>query len=343
MRIALLGAGGFIGSHLAEHLIRQGEHDVVGVDIDLEKLEGITGPRFEVLKLDIADPIVEDVVVSSDVVVDLVAHANPSLYVEKPIEVFELNFLRNLDMINLCVRHRKRIVQYSTCEVYGRPSASAFSEDSDLVLGPISKQRWIYACSKQLLERVIYAHGANGALEYTVIRPFNFIGTRFDYLVPPHTRGGPRVFAHFMSALLSGGPMYLVNGGLQHRSFTHIEDANAAFQLVLDHPGARNEIFNVGNPANDISVRGLAQLMQEVYEELTGKSPGCEVIEISGEEFYGEGYEDSDRVPPDVAKLTSLGWSPQRGLRDTLREVMAEYLALHRPATTAGRGVRAAS
>ena len=332
MRIAMLGAGGFIGSHLVEHLVTRGEHEVVGLDVTDEKLQGITGRSFTFRRADVraAPDVVEELVRHADLVVDLVAYANPSIYVSAPLEVFDLNFMQNLDVARLCIEHGKRLIQYSTAEVYGKATTGeSFSEDStDLVLGPIHRQRWIYATAKILLERVLYAHGVAGDLDYTIIRPFNFVGPRLDYLVPAHAVGGPRVFPHFMSALLTGGPIRLVDGGHVHRSFTHIADANAAFQTLLDRPDeTRNQIFNIGNPANDTTIRELAALMVALYEELTGEAPRSEVVEIDGEAFYGPGYEDGDRLPPDIAKLRAIGWSPTRGLEETIRDTMAYYLA----------------
>ena len=332
MNIAIVGAGGFIGSHLVEHLVERGEHCLVAVDVTDEKLTSIDADSFVFHQADIRDEreLVEDVIRSSDLVVDLVAHANPSMYVTSPIEVFDLNFTENLNIAKLCIQHQKRLVQYSSAEVYGKAiKGDSFSEDAtDLVLGPITRQRWIYAAAKGLLERVLHAHGLAGELEYTIIRPFNFIGSRIDYLVPAGSMGGPRVFPHFMSALLSGGAMYLVDGGHVHRAFLHIEDANRAFQTLIDHPDAsRNEIFNIGNPANNTSIRDLALLMMEVYEELTGNAPISKLVEVSGEEFYGEGYEDGNRHPPDIQKLRSLGWGPLSDLRSTIKETMNYYLS----------------
>jgi UDP-apiose/xylose synthase len=130
-----------------------------------------------------------------------------------------------------------------------------------------------------------------------------------------------------MSALLTGGPIRLVDGGSVQRTFLHIEDANRAFQALLDHPvEARNEVYNVGNPANDVSVRDVALLMRELYQELVGAAPHSELVDISGEEFYGPGYEDGTRLPPDVGKMRSLGWEPRHDLRATLRDAMSYYL-----------------
>jgi len=328
MRLLILGAGGFIGSNLVTYLDAsdRADYEIVGVDISDEKLpDGLRNFRF--LHKDFLDPEVLAEVPRADVVVDLVAYANPSVYVESPLETFELNFLQNLEIVKLCVEHGKKIVQYSTCEVYGRPSGPTYKEDeSELIVGPVSKQRWIYSCGKQLLERVIHAYGLEDRLDYSIIRPFNFIGPRFDYLVPAGNIGGPRVFAQFMSALLTGGPMYLVNGGEQRRSFTHIDDASAAFETILLDPRANKHVFNVGNPANDVSIREMALLMQEVYAELTGTEPQTTLIDIDGEKFYGAGYEDHTRVPADIGKLGALGWTPVRGMKETLRSVMGWYL-----------------
>jgi UDP-apiose/xylose synthase len=331
VRITILGAGGFIGSHLVEHLLLRDEHEIVGLDLTDEKLNGHRGAGFTFHRADVrlVPDLVEDLIRVSDLVVDLIAYANPSMYVTSPLEVFDLNFLQNLRIAEACVRHDIRLIQFSSAEVYGKAAAgAAYSEDTtDVVLGPVAKQRWIYATSKLLLDRVLYAHGQAGDLTFTILRPFNFIGPRLDYLVRPGSTGGPRVFAHFMSALLGGGPMYLVDGGWAHRTFMHIADACDAFQVMLDRPvDTRNQIYNVGNPANNITIRELAGLMLRLYAELGGKRSGQMIAEIPGQEFYGEGYEDADRLPPDISKMRELGWAPTRDLETTFRDAMAYYL-----------------
>ena len=332
--VTILGAGGFIGSHLVGHLLAGGQHRIIGVDITAEKLEDIGGPAFRFHQADIRKhpELLDRVVAEADVVVDLIAYANPSMYVTEPLEVFDLNFMQNLEIAKRCIAHRKRLIQYSSAEVYGKGAeGSAYVEDvSDGVFGPVHKQRWIYATAKMLLERVLYAHGVAGDLECTLIRPFNFIGSRIDYLVPANAIGGPRVFPHFISALLTGGPLRLVDGGHVRRAFLHIDDANRAFQAILDRPEeTRNQIYNVGNPANDLTIREVALLMLDLYRELTGKDAESRLVEISGTDFYGQGYEDSSRLPPDVSKLRRLGWAPRHDVRSTFRDAMAYYLERH--------------
>jgi len=331
VKITILGAGGFIGSHLVEHLLARGEHEVAGLDISDEKLNGSrdAGLRFHLADIRSAPDLVDDLIREADVVFDLIAYANPSLYVTSPVEVFDLNFIQNLRIAESCIRHRSRLIQFSSAEVYGKATeGGAYHEETtDVVFGPVNKQRWIYATAKLLLDRVLYAHGVAGNLDYTIIRPFNFIGSRIDYLVPPGTMGGPRVFAHFLSALMGNGPMYLVDGGHVHRAFLHIGDAMEALQLILDRPEeTRNQIYNVGNPDNNVTIRELAELMIGVYEEITGEQPQSQLVEVSGEEFYGEGYEDSDRLVPDISKIGGLGWRPRRDLWTTLRDAIGYYV-----------------
>jgi UDP-apiose/xylose synthase len=333
VKLFIIGAGGFIGSNLIEHLIEEGVHDVVGVDITKAKLEGISGDNFRFIEADVTSQadLVDKLIAETDVVVDLVAYANPSLYVSKPLDVIRLNFFENVKIAEMCMRHDKRLFQYSTSEIYGKRSENGtYKEDSsNLVMGPTTKQRWVYASGKQFLERIIHAHGLAGDIEYTIVRPFNFVGPRFDYLVEAGSKGGPRVFAHFMSALLTGGPMYLVDGGEQRRTFTHIKDTNTAFSTLIDNPAAINQIFNIGNPSTDVSMKELAALMTNIYQELTGNVYTGETIEIDGEEFYGSGYEDMNRVPPSIEKIQALGWNPLYDLdtifRDTIQYNLDQF------------------
>lgn len=238
----------------------------------------------------------------------------------------------------------KRLIQFSTCEVYGRSAASiktanvvdpedpihaTYSEDeSECILGPVSKHRWIYSCAKQLLERVLHAYGIEQGFNYSIIRPFNFIGPKIDFLLSDKD-GIPRVFSFFMDALINGTPMKLVNGGTARRCYTYIDDAVECIYRIVENPGGRcdQQIFNVGSPQNELSIRELAETMRSIYAEKY-LEPGqrlSEIISVTGEEFYGAGYDDSDRRIPDITKArTLLGWEPQWNLRDLI-EASMEY------------------
>lgn len=348
-KLLILGAGGFIGANLTERVLADGIYDVTAIDLSAEKLGDLPDREgYTYRQLDIRDrsDALENLVRDHDLVVDLVAVANPSLYITQPVEVFELNFTENLRIVEHCLKHGKRIVQFSTCEVYGKTAASVlgrdsggmpfpFNEDeSPLIMGPVRNHRWIYACAKQLLERVLHAYGLERGLNYTIIRPFNFIGPRIDYL-PSERDGNPRVFSHFMNGLLYGTPMRLVDGGLAYRAYTYIDDAVEGIVRILDNPGGvcDRQIFNLGTPENETTIKGLAELMMTIFDEefrLPG-DPHPEIVSVPGEEFYGSGYEDCDRRIPDVTKArTLLGWTSQHDLRSVVTQTMRYFVEAHR-------------
>ena len=359
MNILTLGAGGFIGSHLTHRLLTEG-HTVTAVDVFSEKVdEFLTHPRLTFLQQDVRDPefSLDAVVEKADLVIDLIAYANPGLYIRIPVEVFRLNFLENLKIADACLRHHKRLIQFSTCEVYGRTAATlknarladpedpihaTFSEDeSEFILGPVSKHRWIYACSKQLLERVLHAYGLEMNFNYTIIRPFNFIGPKIDFL-PAEGDGVPRVFSFFMEALLQGGELKLVDGGQQRRCYTYIEDAIDCSYRIVENPGGvcDRQIFNIGSPYNEVSIRQMAEMMREIYaEKFSGlETRPARIVAVTGEEFYGAGYDDSDRRIPNITKArTLLGWEPKWGFRELLEATMRYYVEQSRGAALGAR------
>jgi len=260
---------------------------------------------------------------------DLVAHANPITYMEQPLEVVELNFFDNLKIVEHCARFRRTLIQFSTCEVYGKTGGSTepFNEDTtDLILGPVRNHRWIYSCAKQLLERIIHARGLRHELEYVIIRPFNVVGPEVDYLVRSRANGVPRVFPNLMSSLLYDQPMPLADGGISKRTFIYVDDATDAILLVLENLARlRSEIINVGNPNNEVSIRELAHLMTDLYRQITGRTPHAPIIDVPAHDLYGPGYEDCDRRIPDISKLARLGWEPKYDLVETLRTTMQYY------------------
>ena len=348
MEVLVLGAAGFIGAHVTERLLKH-NHSVTGVDLYSDKLqEFMSHQQLQFHLVDIRDPEfdLEKQVQAADLVIDLIAYANPGLYIKMPLEVFNLNFTENLKIAQACVKFQKRLIQFSTCEVYGRtiasmpdagledpedPAHATFSEDgSPLILGPIGKHRWIYACAKQLLERVLHAYGYEQNFNYTIIRPFNFIGPKIDYLLS-ETDGIPRVFSFFMDGLLNGTKMVLVDGGHRRRSYTYIDDAVDCIYRIIENPDGvcDRQIFNIGHPGNEVSIREMAHQMRDIYARKFKQPeiPLPEIVVESGEEFYGAGYEDSDRRIPDITKArTLLNWEPHWGFTEMLEETMDYYV-----------------
>lgn len=323
MRILLLGGSGFIGRHIASAIAD--DHHVTIYDIDSPQ----NVSNCEVIVADIRDDNIESLIANHDIVVDLIAYANPKLYVDVPLEVFNICFTENLNVAELCVKHNKRLIQFSTCEVYGDhgDKPDAWSEDETYFhTGPIDQHRWIYANAKQVLERLLHIHGEFSNLEYTIIRPFNFIGYDIDYM-PSEQQGCPRVFSHFVDSIRGNGSIKLVNGGMQRRAYTHITDAVNCIKRIINHPvESRNQVFNIGSPDNETTIKDLANLMIDIaLDEQWVKWPP-QIESVSGKDFYGKGYADITRRVPNITKAqTILGWQPTMTLRDTLYESMRPW------------------
>jgi UDP-4-amino-4-deoxy-L-arabinose formyltransferase/UDP-glucuronic acid dehydrogenase (UDP-4-keto-hexauronic acid decarboxylating) len=252
--------------------------------------------------------------------------------VKKPLTVFELDFEENLRVVRQCVKYGTRIIFPSTSEVYGMCADPEFSEDaSPLILGPIHKQRWIYSCSKQLLDRVIWAYGQEGSLQFTLFRPFNWIGPKLDDLYAAK-EGSSRVVTQFIQNLLQREPIKLVDGGFQKRCFTYVEDGIDCLMTIIENPGgaADSQIFNIGNPANEASVKELAQLLRDLFRrhpDHQNDGVYSEIVETSAESYYGKGYQDILTRKPSIEKARSLlGWEPKTGLATSLKITLDAFL-----------------
>lgn len=344
-RVVILGANGFIGSALTAAILKTRDWEVYGIDLADHKLgELCRAPRFHFVEGDITinREWVEYHIKKSDVVVPLVAIANPAQYVTDPLRVFELDFEANLEVIRQCAKYRKRLVFPSTSEIYGMsPDAVLDEESSPLTYGPVNKQRWIYAASKQLLDRVIYAYGVRDDFDYTLFRPFNFIGPNLDNVDEPK-EGSSRVFTQFLSNIMYRKPILLVDGGEQKRSFTFIDDAMECLLRIIENANgvASRRIFNIGNPANCASIRDLANLMIEVASEfpaLRERAQGTRIETVTSANYYGKYYQDIQlRVPAIEAAREHLGWSPRTDLRDAVRKTIDYYVRLETSQRRAG-------
>jgi nucleoside-diphosphate-sugar epimerase len=264
-------------------------------------------------------------------VLPLVAIATPATYVREPLRVFELDFEANLPIVRACVRYKKHIVFPSTSEVYGMCTDTEFdSETSNLVLGPINKQRWIYACAKQLMDRVIHAYGQQEGLDYTLFRPFNWIGSGLDS-INTAKEGSSRVITQFLGHIVRGEPIKLVDGGTQKRAFTYIDDGVSALTRIIANENgvASGKIYNIGNPRNNYSVRELAQMMLALaltYPEYRDTAKQVELIDTTAEDYYGKGYQDVQNRVPDISNTRAeLRWQPTVTMEESLKRIFDAY------------------
>ncbi len=333
-KILILGVNGFIGHHLSARILATTDWQVFGMDMYNERLGPLLdNPRLQFFEGDITinREWMEYHLKKCDVVLPLVAIATPATYVREPLRVFELDFEANLSIVRLCVKHRKRVLFPSTSEVYGMCRDAAFDPyASELVYGPIDKPRWIYACSKQLLDRVIHAYGMRGELEYTLFRPFNWIGPGLDNMHAAK-EGSSRVITQFLGHIARGEEVRLVDGGKQRRCFTGVSDGIDALMRIIENRNgcANGKIYNVGNPANSLSVRELAEQMLQVaagYPEYRANAAKVRLVEVSAADYYGRGYQDVEHRVPKIDNIRAdLGWEPQVSMQEALRQIFEAY------------------
>ena len=329
-KILILGVNGFIGHHLAQRILDTTPWLISGMDLRSDNITHLTkDQRFSFRKGDITKNLkwVERQIAACDVVLPLVAIATPATYVKDPLRVFELDFEANLPIVRACVKHGKRLIFPSTSEVYGMCNDREFDpHSSQLVLGPINKPRWIYSCAKQMMDRVIWAYGMQRKLDFTLFRPFNWIGPGQDDLNASNP-GDARVVTQFLGQIVRGESLRLVAGGAQRRSFTYIDDGIDALMRIIKNPRgvASGQIYNIGNPANNLSVRQMATLMLQVAradKDLKDRAKKVRLISTSAANYYGEGYEDvKNRVPKITNTCLDLSWKPRTGLRDAFKHI----------------------
>jgi nucleoside-diphosphate-sugar epimerase len=332
-KVLILGVNGFIGHHLSKCILETTDWEVYGMDMNSERISDLLDhPRMHFFEGDITinKEWVEYHVKKCDVILPLVAIATPSTYVQQPLRVFELDFEANLPIVRSAAKYGKHLVFPSTSEVYGMCHDEEFDpENSELVYGPINKPRWIYACSKQLMDRVIWGYGMEG-LNFTLFRPFNWIGAGLDSIHTPK-EGSSRVLTQFLGHIVRGEPIQLVDGGAQKRSFTYVDDGIDALMRIIENKDgkATGQIFNVGNPVNNFSIRELATMMLELaaeYPEYAETAKQVELVETTSGAYYGKGYQDvQNRVPKIENTVSELGWTPQVSMRDALVKIFDSY------------------
>jgi len=340
--VLILGVDGFIGNHLSERLLDSDRYEVHGMDLgdsSIQRLRRRDGFHFSEGDIAIHREWIEYHVRKCDIVIPLVAIATPVEYVRNPLRVFELDFEENLRIVRYCAKYHKRIVFPSTSEVYGMCDDPFFDEDhSRLVLGPIRKQRWIYSCSKQLLDRVIWAYGATQGLKFTLFRPFNWIGPRLDSLASARI-GSSRAITQLILNLTEGTPIQLVDGGHQKRCFTDVSDGvECLFRIIENREGCCNgRIFNIGNPDNEASIGQLAEMLVEKFKQHSLRRrfpPLAGMRTVESRRFYGPGYEDVRHRKPRIENARRhLAWQPRISLAQSVERTLDFFL---REASAAG-------
>ena len=318
MKALITGGAGFVGSHLAEALLAQGDEVFVLDNLSTGSIDNIEHLKWEhrfhyAIDSIMNEPATAELVDRVDVVFHLAAAVGVRLIVESPVNTIETNVHGTEMVLKLANKKKKKVVVASTSEVYGKGAQVPFREDADLVLGPTSKGRWSYACSKAIDEFLALAYHKEKRLPVVVVRLFNTVG-------PRQTGRYGMVIPNFVKQALLGRPLTVFGDGTQSRCFTYVNDVVGQLVALAGEPRAVGEVFNVGNDREEITVIDLAR---RVKARAGSKS---EVVLIPYDQAYEEGFEDMQRRVPDLGKLRALtGYEPKVQLDEILDQVIAYF------------------
>jgi UDP-glucose 4-epimerase len=309
------GGAGFIGSHLTERLLASG-HEVTVVDDlstgrreNLQKIE--TNPALKIVSGSITDEMVlMEAVRDADVIYHLAAAVGVKLVADDPVRTIETNIYPTELLLRLAVQRQCRFFLASTSEVYGKNQKEVWTEEDDLHLGPTSKPRWAYGCSKAIDEFLALAYHRKFGLPVVIGRFFNVVGPRqvghYGMVIP-----------RFVDQALSGGPIVVYDDGGQVRCFAHVNEVVEAVHRLTETPAAAGKIFNIGSD-KPISVRQLAEAVAAKVNR------GIKIESMPYHVAYGNDFEDVRRRVPDVSRLReTLGKVPTATLDQILDEIIA--------------------
>jgi UDP-glucose 4-epimerase len=314
MRVLITGGAGFIGSHLADAYVARGDEVFVLDDLSTGSIDNIrdlrAAPRFHyVIESIHHSSTVAELVDQCDVIFHLAAAVGVRLIVESPVRTIETNVHGTEVVLAQANKKKKKVLIASTSEVYGVSTQVPFREDGNLVLGPTSKGRWSYACSKAIDEFLALAYWRERKLPAVIVRLFNTVG-------PRQTGQYGMVVPTLVKQALTGRPMTIHGDGSQSRCFADVTDVVNALVALMEHPAAVGEVFNIGSD-EEVTIRALA----ERIKAMTGSQ--SEIIYVPYEQAYGEGFEDMPRRVPDISKISKLiGYRPTKSLDQILQGVI---------------------
>jgi nucleoside-diphosphate-sugar epimerase len=315
MRVLITGGAGFVGSHLAEALLARGDEVYVLDDLSTGSIDNISQlkshPKFHyTIDTVTNEPLLAEMIDRCDTVAHLAAAVGVKLIVESPVRTIETNVHGTEVVLKVASKKKKLVLIASTSEVYGKSAKVPFSEDDDLVLGPTSKHRWAYACSKMIDEFLALAYWKERKLPVIVVRLFNTVG-------PRQTGQYGMVVPNFVRQALANEPITVFGDGTQSRSFTYVGDVVRAMIALINDPRAIGQVFNIGN-GREITIRDLAHRIKEMAGST---SP---IVTIPYDQAYEAGFEDMPRRVPDISKIRALvGYEPTVELDEILTRVIA--------------------
>ncbi len=316
MRTCLVtGGAGFIGSHLVEALLAAGRRVLVLDDLStgaLANLDAVRNHSHLTLVIDSATNSAKmaELISQADEVYHLAAVVGVRLVLEEPVRTVATNVEPTENVLRLADAQRKPLFLASTSEVYGKNPKVPLAEEDDLVLGPTSKARWIYACSKALDEYLALSYSRRSGLPLVIARLFNVVG-------PRQVGRYGMVLPRFVDQALTGGPLVVHDDGKQVRCFAHVADVVRGILDLMACPTAVGQVFNLGHD-QAVSIRELAERVARVV------NPSLEIRHISYTEAYGDGFDEIRHRVPDLTRVRqAIGYAPRYTLDDIVREVVA--------------------
>jgi len=314
VRALITGGAGFIGSHLAEALLHQGDEVLILDNLSTGSIENIAHikgrPRFEYFIDSVEnEPLLAELIDRSDVVFHFAAAVGVKLIVEQPVHTIETNVHGTEVVLKHANKKKRLVVLASTSEVYGKSNDVPFREDSDLVMGPTPKHRWAYACSKAIDEFLALAYWKERKLPVIIVRFFNTVG-------PRQTGQYGMVIPNFVRQALAGEAITVFGDGTQSRAFTHVADVVGALTVLVREPDAIGQVINIGN-TQEVTITALAERVRD----LCGSQSAIKYIPY--EQAYDSGFEDMPRRVPDLTKVRRMiGYEPRHSLDDILVQVI---------------------
>lgn len=321
MKILVTGGAGFIGSHLVEKLVAQGNHVIIVDNLSTGSLANIEtllqNERVSLLKGSILnETLMGEVISKVDQVYHLAAIVGVKYVMENPLLTIQTNVRGTEIILQQAYYYQVKVLIASSSEVYGNHDGEVLQEGFYQVMGPAQKRRWCYACSKALDEHLALAYYKDLGLKPVVVRLFNTVG-------PRQTGRYGMVLPNFVQSALANKPIRVFGDGNQTRCFCHVSDVVNGLVRLMNTSSAIGKVFNIGND-QEVTINYLAERVRELLESQS------EIVHIPFEEIYGPEFEEPRRRRPSLLKIREcIDYQPQHDLDSIIRSVEAYYTLKH--------------
>jgi nucleoside-diphosphate-sugar epimerase len=334
LSILILGINGFIGHRLTEHILSKTDWKINGLDLARNRIERcLRYPRLHFHQGDLyrEKAWLQENLKISDVIIPLIDISSPTHSTQDLLQSFELQFETNLEIIQRCFKYKKRLVIPSHIDRYGLSQVDIFDEDASfLTLGPIQKEEWLQASSKQMLDRLIYAYGQRNNLNFTLFRPFNWFGPKQDNIFEEQTKNFSLI-PDLIWKIVHAKDIELPENGEDKRCFTYIDDGIDALMNIIENENnnAGGKIFNLGNPRNIISLHDLAEKIKDMIKQYPKYQSVADKTKIiyTTRKKYEKPFKDLSQCIPSIKNAEKyLKWEPKTDINIGLKNILDDYL-----------------